>query len=219
MDYLEIVMIICAVLSGIFGLALLHFSVFSLVGIFKRKTFPETQEKLRYGVIIPARNEERVIERLIQSLRAMNYPQDKIDIFVVAHNCNDRTAELARKEGAIVYEYHNENERTMGYAFRYLFDRIREDYGIERYDAFLMTNADNIFTENFLSKMNDAFVANDRRYVITSVRNSKEFQSKLYVLSVRSVLPCHVSYGSEGTDLLRLFYPYCGYRDTCSTRK
>lgn len=175
MDYLEIVTIICAVLNGIFGLALLHFGVFSLVGIFKRKTFPETQEKLRYGVIIPARNEERVIERLIQSLRAMNYPQDKIDIFVVAHNCNDRTAELARREGAIVYEYNNENERTMGYAFRYLFDRIREDYGTERYDAFLMTNADNIFTENFLSKMNDAFVANGRRYVITSVRNSKNF--------------------------------------------
>jgi len=175
MGYLEIVTIVCSVLSGIFGIALLHFAIFSIVGIFKRKTFPETEEKLRYGIVIPARNEEAVITRLIQSLRAMNYPQDKIDIFVVAHNCDDRTAELARREGAIVYEYNNDKERTMGYAFRYLFDRIKEDYGIKRYDAFLMTNADNIFTENFLTKMNDAFVANGKKNVITSVRNSKNF--------------------------------------------
>lgn len=168
-------MIICAVLSGILGLALIHFVIFTIVGIFQRKVFPPTEEQLRYGVIIPARNEERVIARLIQSLRAMDYPQDQIDIFVVAHNCNDRTAEIAREEGAIVYEYNNDQERTMGYAFRYLFDRIKEDYGIKTYDAFLMTNADNVFTENFLTKMNDAFVANGKKCIITSVRNSKNF--------------------------------------------
>lgn len=175
MGYLEIVAIICAVLSGIFMLTIVHFSIFCIVGIFKRKTFPQTEEKLRYGVIIPARNEERVIVRLIQSLRAMNYPQDKIDIFVVAHNCTDNTAQLARDAGAIVYEYNNENERTMGYAFRYVMARIKEDYGIKSYDAFLMTNADNIFTKEFLSKMNDAFIANNKQYIITSVRNSKNF--------------------------------------------
>ena len=37
----------------------------------------------------------------------------------------------------------------MGYAFRYLFDRIREDYGVENYDGFFLFNADNVLAEGF----------------------------------------------------------------------
>ena len=107
------------------------------------------------------------------------YPQDKLHIFVIAHNCTDRTAEIAREAGATVYEYNNPNECTMGYAFRYLFDRIREDYGVENYDGFFLFNADNILDKHYFDKMNDAFVACDRKSVITSFRNSKNFGSNV----------------------------------------
>lgn len=179
MSYIEIVILISTVLGALFTLMCAHFLFFAIVGIFAKKTYPHTENKLKYGIIIPARNEEAVVGNLIDSVRKNNYPQDKLDIFVIAHNCSDGTAEVARKHGAIVYEYNNKKENTMGYAFRYLFDRIKEDYGIKSYDGYFLFNADNILDVNYFDKMNDAFVACDRKNVITSFRNSKNFGENL----------------------------------------
>ncbi|MBQ8310701.1 MAG: glycosyltransferase family 2 protein [Clostridia bacterium] len=168
------------ILYLVLALLTVHFVFFGVIGIFRKKRFPTTEQKLRYGIIIPARNEESVVAGLIESVRKNNYPQDKLDVFVIAHNCTDRTAEVARATGgAIVYEYNNPEECTMGYAFRYLFDRIRDDYGIESYDGFFLFNADNILDKQYFEKMNDAFVACNRKCVITSFRSSKNFGSNL----------------------------------------
>ncbi len=175
MNYLEIVALIGGITAAVLGLLCFHFIFFAIVGIFKKKTYPHTEGKLRYGIIIPARNEEAVVGQLIESARRNNYPQDKLDIFVIAHNCTDRTAEVARQYDCKVYEYNNPAECTMGYAFRYLFDRINEDFGTESYDGFFLFNADNILDINFFDKMNDAFVAQGKHSVITSFRNSKNF--------------------------------------------
>lgn len=179
MDYLQIVDLIISILSSIFSLLLLHFVIYCIIGLFGRKKFPKTDEKLKYGIIIPARNEEAVVGNLIESVYKNKYPQDKLHVFVIAHNCTDNTAQIARELGATVYEYNNPNECTMGYAFRYLFDRIREDYGVENYDGFFLFNADNVLAEDYFDKMNDAFVAKGKQNVITSFRNSKNFGSNL----------------------------------------
>jgi len=175
MNYLDIVYLISQILAVCLALICVHFVVFAAVGLFAKKKYPHTDTKLRYGIIIPARNEEAVVGNLIDSVRMNNYPQDKLDVFVIAHNCTDLTAKISREHGAIVYEYNNDNEKTMGYAFRYLFDRIKEDYGIETYDGFFLFNADNILDVNYFDKMNDAFVACGKKDVITSFRNSKNF--------------------------------------------
>lgn len=179
MGYLQIVRIVILALSALLGLLTLHFFFFAMVGIFKKKTFPKTDTKLKYGVIIPARNEEAVVANLIESVRHNDYPQDKLQVFVIAHNCTDRTAEIAREHGATVYEYNNPEECTMGYAFRYLFDRIREDWGISNYDGFFLFNADNVLAPDYFSRMNDAFVACGQKRVITSFRNSTNFGENL----------------------------------------
>lgn len=175
MDYIQIVNIVFLVLFGFLTIMLIHFTILAVIGLFACKRFPKTEEKLKYGIIIPARNEAAVVGNLIKSVYKNNYPQDKLHVFVIAHNCDDDTAQIARDLGATVYEYNNPQECTMGYAFKYLFDRIKEDYGVENYDGFFLFNADNILDEEYFSKMNDAFVANDRQKVITSFRNSKNF--------------------------------------------
>ncbi len=178
--YLTVVNTIFTIIGLLMASLTVHFVFFAVVGVFKRKTFPKTEQKLRYGIIIPARNEENVVSGLIESVRKCNYPQDKLDVFVIAHNCTDRTAEVARATGGCyVYEYNNPEECTMGYAFRYLFERIEEDYGRQNYDGFFLFNADNILDINFFDKMNDAFVACDKKSVITSFRNSKNFGSNI----------------------------------------
>ena len=177
MGYITIVAIIFGALWLLFALMLMHYFVFSIIGLFAKKRFPKTETKLRYGIIISARNEENVIGALLDSIRSNNYPQDKLQVFVVAHNCDDRTAEIAREHGATVYEYNNPNERVLGYAYRFLFNQIKENYGIESFDGFFIINADNILPEEYISKMNDAFMAYDKRYAVTSYRNSSNFGS------------------------------------------
>ena len=104
MDYYLIVSIVFRILGGLFGLLLVHFAFFAFVGIFARKKFPKAKTQHKYGLIIPARNEEAVIGNLIKSMQKQNYPQDLLQIFVIAHNCTDRTAEISRELGATVYE-------------------------------------------------------------------------------------------------------------------
>ncbi|MBQ7170969.1 MAG: glycosyltransferase family 2 protein [Clostridia bacterium] len=179
MNYLDIVSVAASVPFTILGIMFFHFIVFSVVGIFCKKTYPETDKKNRYGIIIPARNEETVVAGLIESIRKNNYPQDRIEIFVIAHNCTDRTAEVARGLGATVYEYDNPAENTMGYAFRYLFSQIERDFGTQTFDGFLLLNADNILDRNYLSRINDAFAYYGGECVVTSFRNSKNFGANL----------------------------------------
>lgn len=179
MDYFQITNLIIILLYSLVTLFTVHFIVFTVVGLFCRKTFPMADEKLRYGVIIPARNEETVVGKLIESIRKCDYPQERLEIFVIAHNCSDNTASVARDAGATVYEYNNPEECTMGYAFRYLFGKIKEDYGIESFDGYFLFNADNILDKDYFTKMNDAFIACDRKSVITSFRGSKNFGSNV----------------------------------------
>ena len=69
MNYFTVTNGIISVLYGIMGLITVHFVLFAIVGIFKRKRFEATDEKLKYGVIIPTRNEEAVVASLIKSIR------------------------------------------------------------------------------------------------------------------------------------------------------
>ncbi len=179
MNYLQIVNLIFLILGSLMVLLMFHFPFFAIVGLFARKKFPKTEEKLKYGIIVSARNEEAVIGNLIKSVYKNKYSQDKLQIFVVAHNCTDNTAKIARELGATVYEYNNPKECTKGYAFKFLFDKIRQDWGVENYDGFFVFDADNILADNYFDKMNDAFVANNKEKVITSFRNSKNFGSNV----------------------------------------
>lgn len=179
MNYLETVNLIFSIIFGIVGFLTFYFIIFFIVGLFSKKKFPKTDIKKKYGFVISARNEANVIGNLIESIKKNKYPQDKLTIFVVAHNCTDNTAEIARKCGAVCYEYSNPDERTKGYALKYLFNQIDKDYGITSFDGFFELDADNILSPDFVDKMNDAFVATKGESVITSFRNSKNFKSNL----------------------------------------
>ena len=127
--------------------------VISICSLVKLKDKPILEEKTnRFMAIIPAHNEENVIEALIQSLNNQDYPKDHYDIYVIADNCTDRTAEIARKCGAIVMERHDEEHKTKGYALQwFLGQKIEEN---APYDAFCIFDADNIVDKNFLKAMN-----------------------------------------------------------------
>jgi cellulose synthase/poly-beta-1,6-N-acetylglucosamine synthase-like glycosyltransferase len=127
----------------------------------------------RYAVLIAARNEESVITHLIDSIKNQTYPAELITVFVVADNCSDNTARLAREHGAIVYERFNTQQIGKGYAMDYLTQRIARDYGKNRFDGYFVFDADNLLKEDYIEEMNKTF--SDGYQIVTSYRNSKNY--------------------------------------------
>ena len=151
----------------------LVYLMYGIISLKKPWIFIAGQEH-RYAVMISARNEEEVIGELIASLKAQNYPKDKLDIYVVADNCTDRTADAAREAGAIVYERFDQIHKGKGFALGYLLHELRADVGESGYDGFFVFDADNIVDENFVAEMNKVFDTGDYA-ALTSYRNSKNF--------------------------------------------
>src|SRR5438128_10592788 len=65
---------------------------------------PESQAPPSFDIIVPAHNEAAGIASTVKSLLALDWPADKRRVVVVADNCSDDTAELARAAGAVVLE-------------------------------------------------------------------------------------------------------------------
>jgi cellulose synthase/poly-beta-1,6-N-acetylglucosamine synthase-like glycosyltransferase len=106
----------------------------------------------RFAILVPAHNEEGVIERLLTSLGRLDYPTDCVEICVVADNCADATASIARAYGARVYERFDLSEQAKGYALRWLIQQLRAEG--RTYDAFVVVDADSVLDVSFLRCMN-----------------------------------------------------------------
>lgn len=76
-------------------------------------------EKRSYtvAILIPAHNEAEVIEKTLNSVLPQLQKDDRL--IVIADNCEDQTAALARQRGVTVLERHNLEQRGKGYALDY----------------------------------------------------------------------------------------------------
>lgn len=85
----------------------LYQTTVSTLGYYRRRNGlpqPRTTTQPRFGLIVCARNEEDVVERIIKDLLSQDYPPELRDVLVVAHNCTDGTASAAARAGASVLE-------------------------------------------------------------------------------------------------------------------
>ena len=145
------------------------------VGFVRRRRWniPQARVQHRYAAVICARNEAGVIQNLIRSLKQQNYPEELLDIYVVADNCTDSTARVARRAGAIVYERFDQARKGKGYAMDYLFRTLARE-GKDRYDGYLIFDADNLVDPEFTAEMNRVF--DTGKYdAVTCYRNSSNF--------------------------------------------
>lgn len=128
-----------------------------------------TDKTHTFALIIPAHNEETVIASLIKSLKRLDYPDDAYEIFVVADNCTDRTAQFAEEAGATVYEREDTKLRGKGYAMEWFFEKL---FALERkFDYISVFDADNLVDSKFLLEMNK--MANKGYKVVQGFLDSK----------------------------------------------
>jgi len=130
----------------------MYYLIISLFGIYRKKNNKNIGDKTKFALIVAAHNEELVIGNIIESLKMMDYDKKLYDIFVIADNCTDKTADIAKKKGAIVRERFDKKRRGKGYALEWMFNII---FKMEKkYDAIAVFDADNLVHKNFLKEMN-----------------------------------------------------------------
>ncbi len=194
---METLDLVTSLIVTILGVLIAYNVIYMIIGFFgKSKVFEETEIKKKYAIIISARNEERVIGNLIDSLNKQNYDKDLIKVFVVADNCSDNTAKICREKGATVYERFCPEKARKGWALEFLFENIKRDYKIESFDGYIVFDADNLVDANFVHELNKAFVAGGGETIVTGYRNTKNFSTNIVSSSYgihfcRSVMTMH----------------------------
>lgn len=187
------------IVSTILGAMLAYQILFIFVGLFFKKKYKETDRQHEYAILIAGRNEEAVIGQLIDSIHKQNYDQSKIKIFVVADNCDasDKTAEIARNMGAVVYERHDLENIGKSFALNFLFSNMSRDFPDYVPDGYFVFDADNLLDGNYVKEMNKVFDSGEK--IITSYRASKNYGNSLFSMgsSVGFVRECRFVHNSR----------------------
>ena len=142
------------------GFLVFYLFLLSVLAAFART--PEVSEAActhQFAVIVPAHNEESTIGPTIKSILSLNYPRGKFDAIVIADNCTDLTATVARDSGAIVVERTSNELRGKGHALRWCFDMLLLDP--TKYDALVVVDADSTVSTNFLTVMSSRLDGGD----------------------------------------------------------
>ena len=148
----EIVYAVTAVFQLVVFALMLYYFVLAFFGLKRKKEKKNYTPTKKFAMIVAAHNEEVVIGKLIESMLNQNYPRELFDIFIIADNCTDNTAKIARKYGVYVYERFNKEQRGKGYALEWMFDKIFKMQ--KKYDAVAIFDADNLVSKNWCREIN-----------------------------------------------------------------
>lgn len=150
-DVIVIIYYILFALSFMFGM---YFAVTGLFGFknYHKSMFGRHKPKYKFAIIVPSRNEEKVIGGLIKSLQKQRYPDKLYEVYVVPNNCTDDTAGAAKKAGANVIEC-TVPVKVKADVLQFVFKKFKSRDDI---DAYVIFDADNLVHPNFLARMNDA---------------------------------------------------------------
>lgn len=103
----------------------------------------------RLVMLIPAHNEERLIERLLASVSRLSYPRDRLAVYVIADNCTDATAALASAfAGVRVLPRTDPEHASKGFALEWALDWLIAHN--VTYDACVMFDADSTIAPDCL---------------------------------------------------------------------
>ncbi len=128
----------------------------------------------RIGILVAAKDEETALPFLLESIRRQDYPTDMLSVYVVADNCSDHTAEVARTGGATVFVRTGGRRTGKGYALNYLVGEIGRTVAPEELpDAYIVCDADNILSSDYVSEINKTY--SDGFPVVSGCRNIKNF--------------------------------------------
>ncbi|QDU93054.1 glycosyltransferase family 2 protein [Lignipirellula cremea] len=115
-----------------------------------------TRPAPRTAVLIPAHNEESVIADTLQ--RMLPTIDHATELVVIADNCTDGTARIARENGARVLERTNDQQRGKGFALAYAVEQLSNDPP----DVVVIVDADCVVSDTTIGGLARRAVASGR---------------------------------------------------------
>ncbi len=110
---------------------------------------PEPAVWPRFLLVVPAHNEEALIANTVARILAFDYPKELFSLHVVADNCTDRTAAIAREAGANCLERTDAEHRGKGHALDFALKELANVPA----DAVLFLDADSYPEPDYLRAM------------------------------------------------------------------
>ena len=120
----------------------------------KPKRFEKGSIYHKFCILIPARNEDKVIRHILESLKNQDYPKEFYDVFVIIESKDDPTFNITQEFGFNVFIRKDlVNKRTKGFALQEAINHIKT-LG-KKYDCYMIFDADNVVNSDYISLMND----------------------------------------------------------------
>ncbi len=148
-------------LCGAWLLIMMVYQLYLTIYGFKKKTkdYNDHEPESRFLVLVPAHNEERVIGDIIKNLQQMDYPRELYDFYIIADNCTDNTAEVAREAGAkVIVTQKDGPDAPTGkpIALKKALEYVG-DYQ-DKYDLLMIFDADNLMDKNMFREVNSQYL-------------------------------------------------------------
>ncbi len=169
--------------------------------IFHRQKYPMLEDSSRFCIFVPCHNEEDVIAATVQNYTHIDYDPSLFDIFFLADNCSDHTAERIREAVAasgktnffiLERNVNDPEKRGKPHALRWGMDLLEEqDAFYSKYDLFITFDADNFVDPAFLKHMNSQYLsyAPEKRPVMIQAyldsKNKENLVSRGYYVAYR----------------------------------
>ena len=139
----------------------LELFVLTIAALLYKSRFPSEQPEgplPRLAVVMPAHNEADGIAACVTTMQASLDKTRSCKLFVVADNCQDDTAAIAKQAGAKVLVRQNDEKRGKGYALDYAFTALLQ----EPFDGFVIVDADSQVDGDFISAFQKAFAQGEK---------------------------------------------------------
>lgn len=126
-----------------------------ILSYFNSNVPKEKNNKGKFAILIPARDESRVIEELLNSILNQTRKIDSDDVYVIVEEESDKTVELVKNKNMNIIFRHDLSKKRKGYA---LDDAIKEILEQKKhYDAYFIFDADNVLDKDYIKNMEEAY--------------------------------------------------------------
>ena len=164
--------IIFFIMLGISFIFLSYKLIYFFMAFKSSRKLPEAKKKHKFALLIPARNESKVIGNLLESIQNQTYDKELLHTYVIVESEDDPTCEIVKKYPRTeVVVRQRLDLKGKGYALDEAFQKILPEK--KGFDAYFIIDADNFLTPNFVEEMNKSYDAGYK--VATGYRNSKNW--------------------------------------------
>lgn len=169
-----------------------YFTLALLSTVCRGKCAPPRGEgaALRFAIVVPAHNEESTIAQTLRSCKGIAYPADRYDVVVVADNCTDNTASIARANGVQCLERHDDALIGKGHALRWAFERLLP----KNHDAFVVLDADCLIDPHSLDIFSNEIASGQSVLQANDVVSNPDSSAISYAVAVGNAMENHLYY-------------------------